>query len=438
VLEQGDRATAVACPAEPVGAREGAPAHLLDILGGCEPQRELGQLRGGGGCSSRVHALCRPFDDGGDLAARLNGSEREMPRSLLRDRGNLGEPSVERPALRRCGTRPDRRAQQGVREAEPFPVDLEDSGLERVAQSRLCPAARGRLGQAHRRVRERRNDSRDLDPGSAEAIEALVNELLQVRGKGQLLARTYPTAASPERARELEGEERISARRFPDTQERRSGNGSAGARSQQLVQRTDAERAQLDGPEPSLQDTATEPEGHLVARGQDDGDRLCLEAGESEPEHRQRRCVEPLDVIDREQEPVADGELPQDAEEGERDHALVGGHTVGFRERKRGFERPPLWSRQLWQHIRKGSSDQIGQPDERVPGLCLGRTTGEHQIAALLGRLGSREPERRLADPGLTDDHGRCGQLLVRFQEFEESGELVLPAGEVGNADDHA
>ena len=169
-----------------------------------------------------------------------------MPRSFLRARSDLGEPRVERPPLRRCGARPDRRAEQGVREAETLPVDLEDSGLDRLAQSGLCPAAGGRLDEAHRRVGERGNDPRHLEPGSPEAIDTLVNELFQIRGNWQLLARTHPAASSLKRTRELEGEERIPARCFPDAQESRSGKDSADARSQQLVQRADAERAELD------------------------------------------------------------------------------------------------------------------------------------------------------------------------------------------------
>jgi hypothetical protein len=43
-----------------------------------------------------------------------------------------------------------------------------------------------------------------------------------------------------------------------------------------------------------------------------------------------------------------------------------------------------------------------------------------------LRRLGSGDPQGRLADPGLADDHGDCRQPLGRLEEIEESGELVL------------
>ena len=71
-----------------------------------------------------------------------------------------------------------------MREAEPLPVDLQDSGLDRLAQSGLRPAAGGRLDEAHRRVGERGNDPRHLEPGSPEAIDALVNELFRFEGIG--------------------------------------------------------------------------------------------------------------------------------------------------------------------------------------------------------------------------------------------------------------
>ena len=114
------------------------------------------------------------------------------------------------------------------------------------------------------------------------------------------------------------------------------------------------------------------------------------------------------------------------------------GWTFGFRERERGFERPPLRPRQLRQHVGNDASDQVGQPDERERRFRLGRPAGEHQISARLRRLEGGVPQRRFADSGLADDHGACRQLVRRFEEIEESGELVLPAGEVRDADCHA
>ena len=83
-----------------------------------------------------------------------------------------------------------------------------------------------------------------------------------------------------------------------------SGKDIADARAQRLVERADAERAKLDGLGIAPPELLGQPKRHLVASRQECGHWLRIEAGQSEPQHRQRRCVEPLDVVDREQEPL--------------------------------------------------------------------------------------------------------------------------------------
>ena len=126
--------------------------------------------------------------------------------------------------------------------------------------------------------------------------------------------------------------------------------------------------------EPLLRHCPRQPRRHLVASGQDRGHWLRLEAGQSEPQHRQRRCVEPLDVVDREQQPVVDGELPQGAQERECDNALLGGWTFGFRERERGFERTPL---------RPG---QLGNTSGTTPPIRSASPTNENAASASAAR----------------------------------------------------
>ena len=83
-----------------------------------------------------------------------------------------------------------------MREAEPLPVHFENSGLERVAQSGLCPAAGSHLDEAQRRIGQRGNEPRHLEPTSPEPIDTLVNELFPVQGDWQLLARDPAAATS--------------------------------------------------------------------------------------------------------------------------------------------------------------------------------------------------------------------------------------------------
>ena len=108
-----------------------------------------------------------------------------------------------------------------MRKAEALTVDLEDSGVNRIAQSDFCPAANGRLDEAHRRIGERGNDPCHLESRRPETIDALVNELVPICGNRQLVPRIYSAAPPLDRARELDREERVPARRFPNAEERR-------------------------------------------------------------------------------------------------------------------------------------------------------------------------------------------------------------------------
>jgi hypothetical protein len=126
--------------------------------------------------------------------------------------------------------------------AKAISIDLQDSRLERGGESSLCPTACCRLDKAHGRVGERCNYLRKFERISSKATQALVNEPFKSGGNRQLLAGIQPAAAL-KRARELDGEERISARHFPDAQEGWPWEDRADARSQHLAQRADAEWA---------------------------------------------------------------------------------------------------------------------------------------------------------------------------------------------------
>ena len=64
----------------------------------------------------------------------------------------------------------------------------------------------------------------------------------------------------------------------------------------------DAQAADLDRSQPLLGHGAPKPGRHVAADRQQGGDRLVLEAGERVAKRRERRRVQPLDVVDREAE----------------------------------------------------------------------------------------------------------------------------------------
>ena len=112
--------------------------------------------------------------------------------------------------LGRCAARHHSGTQERMREAETLILDLENPRLEGLGQSGLRAPADHHVDKACRRVGEQGDDARNLDPGSPEPIEALLNQVCEIRGDRQLRARIQPTAASSlKRPDELEREERI-------------------------------------------------------------------------------------------------------------------------------------------------------------------------------------------------------------------------------------
>ena len=130
-------------------------------------------------------------------------------------------------------------------------------------------------------------------------------------------------------------------------------------------------------------------------------------------------------------------ERPQDREEGERNESFVSALALDLRPSKGRFERATLRAGQVGQHVADHLGEQVGQADEREAGLDLGGPARQHQIPELGRHLGDRVRQRRLADPGLAPDDGDPEPLCGSTEAIEESGELLLPAQGVTNADCH-
>ena len=219
-------------------------------------------------------------------------------------------------------------------------------------------------------------------PAVPEDVEALEHEVLESGRDRQLLAR-LDAAAPLDCARELEGEKGVPTRGLTDAQEDRARERGSGADPEQLVESAQAEWAELDRREPLRRDRSEEPGRHHVAGGEERGNRLAFEPRQGVAEHRQRRRVEPLDIVDREQQSLTLRERSQDREEGERHEPLVGALALDLRPSQGRFERTTLRARQVGQHVVDDLAEQVGQADEREAGLDLGGPTRQHQIPEL-------------------------------------------------------
>ena len=141
------------------------------------------------------------------------------------------------------------------------------------------------------------------------------------------------------------------------------------------MRRADAERPDADALDP------------LGAEGVLDRSRLLRLAEPTRPEHddprlgqtpqreadrTRRRSVEPLEVVDREHEPVL-GEHLERAADGDAEGALVDGLPGRVLHEQRDFERVPARRRQPRQHLVEDALEEVAEPGVREATLRLGR-----------------------------------------------------------------
>ena len=131
--------------------------------------------------------------------------------------------------------------------------------------------------------------------------QTLGDEVVEILWDRERLSGRQPTP-SQQRASELEPEKRIAARGFVDAAQRRPRQRLSEPDTDELVQSSEGHRPDLDLPPPLLGQRAVQPKHRTVApvrpTGKKEGDRPSVEAARGELEHRRRRGVEPLDVVD--------------------------------------------------------------------------------------------------------------------------------------------
>jgi Phospholipase_D-nuclease N-terminal len=137
-----------------------------------------------------------------------------------------------------------------------------------------------------------------------------------------------------------------------------------------------------------------------------------------------RRGVEPLDVVDEEQEWTVLGENAQRREERDAEWAGVRKRRA-LLEQERDTKRTRLRHGERIEHVVDDRLEEVAQPRERELRLPDPWTSGERREAANSRRFERERAERRLPDSRLAfdDDDGR---EQVRVEGRTEGRELVL------------
>ena len=94
------------------------------------------------------------------------------------------------------------------------------------------------------------------------------------------------------------------------------------------MQRAGAQRADADAFQPLVAERTVEAKRRRVAarrtQREEEPDRTALEPSSGELEHSRRGAVEPLDVVDRDDDRSRRGKVAEDGDRGRRDGALTG------------------------------------------------------------------------------------------------------------------
>ena len=255
---------------------------------------------------------------------------------------------------------------------------------------------------------------------------ARAEQLFDGLGERHVLA-DLQRPAFGERAPELEREQRVAERGLDNAAQHVPRQAQSQALREQPLRRGEAQRADL---EPLHAVRALCPlERRRAARAlrEQKADRVVAEASGGEGDCVRGRGVEPLHVVDRDEQRTSRGERADGAQEAHAERSGRWWVGRGLRAQERYLERVQLRRGHVRQLFGGDAVEQIGQRRERE--LCLGpaRPRGQHAQPPPSGHVEPGFPERRLADPRPTRQNERA-RRLVRTNELVQGTQLRLAA----------
>ena len=336
---------------------------------------------------------------------------------------------------------------------------------ERPVRARRRPSERGRVdGRSEQRMDER-DPLADPDPdeprvlgrgerllrhqakvglgersGAQERVTRLGRQRANPRRDQRLEAlgdwepSRVPVALPFEQPGDLERVQRVPAGCLRDPHERRTRERPAELCRDDAVQGGDREWTELD---PGHGAVALEPgqgAGFTRADGEDRPHPLGGQAPQRELERRRRRTIEPVEVVDGDDDGPLVGELPDEREEGGPQHP-GSWRPPRLRSQQRHLERLALHVRNRRVELLRQARQQIGEPGEREPRLGLGRPRCQHRRAPGARTRDRLVPDRGLADPGLADDREDGVAIRAPLEERLDRCELGLAPDDARHAE---
>ena len=227
-----------------------------------------------------------------------------------------------------------------------------------------------------------------------------------------------------ERPSDLEREQGIPERRLVDAAQELPCEAQPEPLGQDPPRSAEAERADLEPSQRPPLERALESSLKTESLGEQEADGLALEAAHDEVECVGGRRIEPLDVVDRDQQRLTGSQGAQRVQEAKRDRVGLGRRALRLGPQKGHHQRSQLRSRQANELLRLNPVEQIDQRGKREPRVGAARPRRQHPPAVHPGELEADLPERGLADSRPAHEN-ECARVPV-LEERVEGGELRL------------
>ena len=395
-----------------------------------QPHRVLAELRGDHRCALRGRRPGRGFEQRSEIGVWAVGRERKVTRAGERILDDLCETTVD--ALPLAGRQPlvEDRGQKRVREPDRAAGELDHVRSERRLECAGLDPGAGKLCRSQARIRGREHEH--LARRCVEAVEAGGDELLQPFGDGERLRRIRHRAVGAERPRKLERVERIPARHRVQPEQRRPGQAVGEQAVQDLMRRADAERPDPDPLDPVAVERVLD-RGRLLRLAEpprpQQRDVGLRQPAQRKPERACRRDVEPLQVVDRDHQPIL-GEQLESAPNRNSERPLVDTALRGILDQQGDLERPAPRRGQGRQHLLERVVEQVAEAGVGERALRLGGARREHAPPAAARLLDGGAPERRLPDPGIAfqGDRDRASHCATPVEKRRQRADLHVSA----------
>ena len=393
-----------------------------------QPQRLLGQLGRDGRDAAVGRELGGVVELDCDLGVRRVLRQREMAGAEQRFVDDARQTSVNAPTLVAEVPIQDGREQR-VREADHPVLALDhvrgDRGIERIRRNARPCHQRLRHGSRCRGERQR------LACRLGEPRDPRSHELLERPGNRERLGRVDVRA---ENAGELDREKRISAGPLVDAKQGLMREGPVEPVAQEPMERADAERAHSQPLDAVCSERPLELRRLRVvgqAAGEQDENPIHAEASQGKRKRARRRPIEPLDVVDGDQNRLSFTESVQHVPHGDGECAVVDGIFRRLLAEHGDLECAPPRRRQRGQRLLDDVLEEVAQTNVGKVALSLGRSRRENPQACRARVLDARKPERRLPDARLALQH-ECGRPRVRsVDESVDRSKFLFPADDL-------